>query len=421
MIFDSRVPLFSQYDLSSVFHTNIEQANKDVESITREQFVNSSDNELIEHVFSKREIIPLELYTDQQVLDHNETQIDIRNHPGRDVRDRSRPFLIPGIYIKVTIPFTGDPELWKCRPSQWKTTFPFATIRRTGNEERGEIEITLTRTSDSLGDGSDIKQEVEGTIGEIEWYLSVIRAQVEKHNEELKTYISERVADRSKRISKQEEVIKALNIPLKRRDGEPNFSKLPVKIRIVKPLFTETRLHKEPGISSEEFETILDLIRHSGRSFEGTPKTFNKMNEEELRNIILANLNTYYEGQATGETFRGKGKTDIRIESDDRSAFIAECKIWRGEAEIKTAIDQLLGYMIWRDCKATIIIFNKGIAGFTNLLSKVPVILADHPKRERKLNNINSGEWRYVFRSQHDEKRLITLHVFLFNLYVSKD
>ena len=146
MIFDSRVPLFSQYDLSSVFHTNIEQANKDVESITREQFVNSSDNELIEHVFSKREIIPLELYTDQQVLDHNETQIDIRNHPGRDVRDRSRPFLIPGIYIKVTTPFTGDPENARPYFKETKNTFAFIQSKDIPNVEMKYLSMGMTNS-----------------------------------------------------------------------------------------------------------------------------------------------------------------------------------------------------------------------------------------------------------------------------------
>lgn len=35
--------------------------------------------------------------------------------------------------------------------------------------------------------------------------------------------------------------------------------------------------------------------------------------------------------EAQGETFNKSGKTDILISEESRSAFIAECKIWRGQ------------------------------------------------------------------------------------------
>ena len=35
-------------------------------------------------------------------------------------------------------------------------------------------------------------------------------------------------------------------------------------------------------------------------------------NEEEIRNFFLIQLNGHYQGNATGETFNGVGKTDIR-------------------------------------------------------------------------------------------------------------
>lgn len=55
-----------------------------------------------------------------------------------------------------------------------------------------------------------------------------------------------------------------------------------------------------------------------------------KIEEEQLRNLILANLNSLFKGTANGECFRKHGKTDICIEYENRSAFVAECKIWSG-------------------------------------------------------------------------------------------
>jgi hypothetical protein len=91
-------------------------------------------------------------------------------------------------------------------------------------------------------------------------------------------------------------------------------------------------------------------------------------------------LNIYYKGDASGETFRSSGKTDIRILADDRAAFVAECKIWKGSKTVADAIDQLLLYLTWRDCKTAIVIFNKEVAGFTNLLPKTLEALKSHER-----------------------------------------
>ena len=55
-----------------------------------------------------------------------------------------------------------------------------------------------------------------------------------------------------------------------------------------------------------------------------------------------------------------KGKTDIITKAPDNSSiFIAECKVWRGEKVFMEAIDQLLGYVTWRDTRTAIILFVK--------------------------------------------------------------
>jgi hypothetical protein len=54
-------------------------------------------------------------------------------------------------------------------------------------------------------------------------------------------------------------------------------------------------------------------------------------------------LNSQYEGGATGETSNFEGKTDILIRTESRTVFIAECKYWRGAKSLLAAIDQLLG------------------------------------------------------------------------------
>ena len=163
---------------------------------------------------------------------------------------------------------------------------------------------------------------------------------------------------------------------------------------------------------------MLSVIRHEGRTFETTPKTYAVHDEEELRDIMMAHLNGHYEGAASGEAFRKSGKTDIKIEDRERAAFIAEFKIWRGSKELAAAIDQMLGYLTWRDCKAALVIFNKDNAKFSEVLSKIPDVLKGHPKFKSEISPGNSGEWKVQLQSSEDEGRLVTVTVFAFDLFV---
>ena len=51
------------------------------------------------------------------------------------------------------------------------------------------------------------------------------------------------------------------------------------------------------------------------------------LDEETIRDLLLALLNAQFEGAAAGEVFNAAGKTDILIRAGDRNVFIAECKI----------------------------------------------------------------------------------------------
>ena len=142
-------------------------------------------------------------------------------------------------------------------------------------------------------------------------------------------------------------------------------------------------------------------------------------NEEDLRNIILAQLNGHFEGDAVGEVFRGRGKTDICIEQENRAAFIGECKLWTGPASLTDALDQLLGYLTWRDSKASLIVFNSGNKNFSKILEALPDTVENHRLRVDNLPCEETGEWRVLMRSEEDVGRRVTVHIFVFDLYVT--
>ena len=411
--------LFREHDLSAVLRGNLDRVKDTVDSISEKQFLNSNDEEIFEHVFSKLRVLPIDLNEDLMEMDNQETRIDVSQDRNRNILNRGRPFNISGLKITVSIPYTGNPDLWKCQPNSWKSIYPSAQIRINSHDnESGFVDLIFEKPADKVSSGSEIKSEIESKLSEIKWYLNNVNGQVNGHNKESAEKIKSCIENRRRRLGKFDDIAKTIGIPLKRKTGSPDFSKLPIKRRIIKPLSSKPNKPPEPGLDEREFEYILKIIRHEGRTFETTPNTYTIHDEEELRDILLAHLNGHYQGDATGETFRKFGRTDIRIEDKNRAAFVAECKVWRGPKELFESIDQLLGYLTWRDCKTTIIIFNKNVAGFTGIQNKISEIFNQHPKFISELKVDESGEWRFRFSSEDDPDRHIIAHIFLFNLYV---
>lgn len=404
--------LFSTYDLSTVLENQQNLVDKEILEIPENQFMRLTEQELIDHLKSEYEIVPLTIYEDQKDMEDKEVQVDVSNDFGRDVRNRSCPFYVKGIQINIMIPYSGDSNLWRCKPNIFDFNPPHATM----DEKNSRIILSFMYPNDEIAIKKKVLDGLSDRLKSINKYISWINDNVNQFNAGLESKIKYLFLNRCEQINKKRDLIKSLNIPLKQKDNVPDLNIIPINKRIIKPLPSVPNSPPEAAISDGDYELILKVIRHEGRTFETTPKTYRKHDEEELRNIILAHLNGHFQGDATGETFRGKGKTDIRIEDDNRAAFVAECKIWGGKAILKEAINQLLGYLTWRDSKCSIILFNFKNSQFMKIQSGISEIFKEH---EKYLSVIPSeaGEWRFRFKSLDDDDRIVIIHVFLFNLF----
>ena len=95
--------------------------------------------------------------------------------------------------------------------------------------------------------------------------------------------------------------------------GEGIQPSLKVKEKLRSIIRPTTKAPVRCELPRDKFFAILDLINGSCGQFERTPITFAKLGEEELRNVILSNLNSRYEIEAVGEAFCKRGKTDIYL------------------------------------------------------------------------------------------------------------
>lgn len=147
---------------------------------------------------------------------------------------------------------------------------------------------------------------------------------------------------------------------------------------------------------------------------ERSPAAFASLDEEAIRSHFLLQLNGHYEGAATGETFNASGKTDILIRVENRNIFIAECKFWHGPKSINDAIDQLLGYLSWRDSKCALLVFNK-TKDSSSVRLKMHEIMGSRPEHRKTLVHDPNGDSRYIFIKLEDPGREIQICTMLFD------
>ena len=213
------------------------------------------------------------------------------------------------------------------------------------------------------------------------------------------------------------DISNALQIPLTASKNAPNTKPIQLK-RIVRQSSAKPTVKTaipEPCISDSDYENINNIILMCGTTMEKTARTYFANTEEELRDHLLATLNTHYES-ATGETFRKIGKTDIHIEFENKAAFIGECKIWHGERLFQGAIQQVINYSTWRDMKVSVIIFNKENQSFPAIISKI--------KSWADSNTVSYTQpqaniWKCKYHRQ-DMNVDIQLMILAFDLYVDK-
>lgn len=409
--------LFNDGELDQVMRSALDSIRGVVESIPQGQFVATATDTLVENLVAHRQLDPLALnegniHCEQPV----ETKIDVTGHPGYFYRGGSGPTLANAVKFTFYVPFTGEPNLWKLQPNQWSTMTPRGYVDTARSALVVEIEHPLNTPGDRY------MQDFNSQLSNIRTYVEAQRRQLEQWPATLTSRAKAEVELRRKTLEQLSGLATSIPFPMVKQAGMPDFTPLHLPRKIIRPLppAPKAGYKPEPAISTEQYAEILSIIRHAGLSFEGAPQTYLPLGEDGLRDNMLSHLNVVYGGAATGETFRKFGKTDIRIQDKDekRSAFVGECKLWGGQNLLSETLDQLLGYLTWRDCKAALISFNKSVAGFKALQDSVRPTLAAHKGFLREHKGQFPGEWSFDFQSAEDALREVTVHVFLFDLYV---
>lgn len=168
-------------------------------------------------------------------------------------------------------------------------------------------------------------------------------------------------------------------------------------------------------IDRDKVLDIIHILDNSGTQFEKTPATFEGSDENDYRNILLVGLNNVFQGKATGETFNSSGKSDIYLHIDKGNILVCECKIWVGQKKYGETIDQLLGYLTWRQNYGIMITFVKN-KSLTNVLTEAEGAIRAHTSYRSNFQKIATTHMLSNHVLPSDEFKLVEVHHLFYNI-----
>lgn len=265
-----------------------------------------------------------------------------------DAFHRGRAFDVPASRIMLSAPVLGTWEMlaYDASTSSWA---PLDLILKNGTVVIEVVDRDLTKAK--------IDAALEQVRNAIDQRASWANKDLASFALSAEQTLRNKLATRRQRLLGDRALEASLTIPMQRTNQPAPPVAAARRVISLQTRRAQASFVPEPVLESAIYEDVLQMVGSWARQLERTPGTLAKLGEEELRDLLLGTLNSYWQGAAGGEMFNGSGKTDILIREGDRNVFIAECKIWDGPKAAGEAVDQLLGYLVWRDSKAALIMF----------------------------------------------------------------
>jgi len=98
-----------------------------------------------------------------------------------------------------------------------------------------------------------------------------------------------------------------------------------------------------------------------------------------------------------------------------RNVFIAECKFWRGQKAFGEAVDQLLGYLSWRDTKCAVLVFNKN-KNSSDVHLKMHEVMSTRLEHKRSVAHDAARDSRYIFVKESDPGKEIVITTQIYDI-----
>ncbi len=225
--------------------------------------------------------------------------------------------------LRLRVPLSPHPQLeefFKYGPSSTRSSGePRWRFEGSGSERVLVIEVPASDDA------------VERARDDISFWIGGRNRAIEGGNRTLREAIRPVWEARRKQLETEkslaEAAIQKLRIPLHQ---DPNARAKPIALKsrqlrtvVAKP---PAKPRVEPELLAADVKDLVDFIESYARSFEVTPTTYARFDEEELRDLLIGMMNANYPGSSSAETFSKLGKTDITLRLDNGHILVCECK-----------------------------------------------------------------------------------------------
>ncbi len=405
-LFSNGGPFKPGWGLSDVLQSTARAVSERLQSMNANALLNAPVQDVIDELVEAGSVRCPELDIDSAYqIEPTEVDQQYQQFGERYLRHVTRFVLV--------VPFDGEKDIFTFCPDHSTTVRPSVL-------QLNDDDIRLA-VDDPPDDPAALKQGFDNQIATIEKYLAWSRSQIEAHNQQIVAEVPVLVMRRREQLLATRNLQASIGYPVQRRKDADTYA-TPLRRRTIKPSSTRpahsnTPFKPEPTMAMDDYYEALRVLRSQRNALERNPSVAAKLDEEEIRNLLLIGLNAHFEGAAGGEVFNGAGKTDILIRVDDRNIFIGECKVWSGPRTMDSALDQLFRYLVWRDTKAAILLFirNENVSA---VIDKAIQKVREHPnhKRSKAYTQTDLDHYEFTMHTAGDPEREIHLTLVPFAL-----
>lgn len=400
--------LFYSKDLFNYFNVQKENIRDSIQREKEDYILNVGQEQYIDYLFDKSKVGTIDILENEIYADEKEELISSDSFP-RNFNVYGRGSIQkPVLYF--SIPFEGEKGMLYYKPSSYYSVFPRAYITNNRIVKRFIV------FSDNY---QECEREFHNFKDNLIDYVRNLNTDIESYNSNLKHFITSIFGSRKDELLKRRELKAGLSIPIKKNIDTPKTFSVPsvqVKKKItMKPIETKSNFVPDPTLDNGTYNDILTMINDMGKEFERKPSVYSDKGEEDLRDHFLMLLEPHFEGSATGETFNKSGKTDILLRYNSGNVFVGECKFWTGAKGFLKTIDQLLGYLTWRDSKTSVIMFVRN-KDFTSVIETVKESIQAHENFIKFIDQKDESWFNYIFHLNGDKNKEIKVAIMLYHI-----
>lgn len=395
--------LFNKYCLSEYINAYRKKLNEDIDRLEITDSTNTED--VINRLLSRATIETIEIL-EPEPSEPKETTRSRQNMWNETYNQKV-------FEIFVTIPFTGNKDLFYCMPSS--STVVYLDKNATINSNSVTANIVLEEL-----DATKFNSEVSKIIGTLKSNLPRIHSEIKPWNDGLEAFIKQALEQRKGVVSQKHDFMEQIGLKVNPSSNDYLVPNPVTKKKIPKPVSkssTESKKELIPILQDKVYKDILEVIYNVGEAIERKPSLYLGKHEEDLRDVFLLFMETRYDSTSgVGEAFNKKGKTDILLKyaKDGSNLFVAECKFWKGKKSLFKAIDQLLGYLTHRDSKTALMIFIDQKEPSTVIETAKKEIL-NHPQMKRYVTDNHETSCSYEMSLPDDSKKIISMELMFFH------